>query len=68
MTYELNSFLDKDYYDSSFIHLNIMDIQNKIMIGALIFLGLSGLYYIWLWLTGFIQESRSEGEIKQPWE
>ncbi|KGG36713.1 hypothetical protein EV11_0493 [Prochlorococcus sp. SS52] len=38
------------------------------MIGALIFLGLSGLYYIWLWFSGFIREGRSDKEIKQPWE
>ena len=41
--------------------------QDKIMIGALLFLVFSGLYYIWLWLDGFRKESNSD-EIKQPWE
>ncbi len=45
-----------------------MVLQDKIMIGALIFLGLSGLYYIWLWLSGFLAESRLENKPKQPWE
>ncbi|KGG11879.1 hypothetical protein EV05_1080 [Prochlorococcus sp. MIT 0601] len=38
------------------------------MIGALLFLTLSGLYYIWLWFSGFIRESRTGDNIKQPWE
>ena len=44
-----------------------MDYQDKIMIWALLFFGLSGLYYIWLWFEGFIKESNSD-QIKQPWE
>ena len=45
-----------------------MDLQDKMMIGALTFLALSGIYYIWLWLSGFVRESRSEGKKQQPWE
>ena len=45
-----------------------MDLQDKMMIGALIFLALSGLYYVWIWFSGFIRESETEGQIKQPWD
>ncbi|KGG17158.1 MULTISPECIES: hypothetical protein [unclassified Prochlorococcus] len=44
-----------------------MTFQDKAMIGALVFFALSGIYYVWLWFSGFIRESNSEG-IKQPWE
>ena len=45
-----------------------MGFQDKVMIGALFFLGISALYYIWLWSRGFVIERRSGEEIKQPWE
>ena len=45
-----------------------MDFQDKLMIGALAFLGISGIYYVWLWFRGFILESRSGEQVKQPWE
>ncbi|ABX09375.1 Hypothetical protein P9211_14441 [Prochlorococcus marinus str. MIT 9211] len=45
-----------------------MDFQDKLMIGALVFLGISGAYYIWLWFSGFIRESRASDPVKQPWE
>ncbi len=44
-----------------------MNYQDKIMIGALLFFALSGLYYVWLWFDGFMKESNSD-QIKQPWE
>ena len=46
----------------------IMGFQDKVMIGALIFLALSALYYIWLWSRGFVEERRSGEKITQPWE
>ena len=41
---------------------------DKVMIGALIFLGLSALYYVWLWARGFVEEGKSGEKISQPWE
>ena len=45
-----------------------MNFQDKLMIGALAFLGISGIYYIWLWINGFIRDSRAGNDTKQPWE
>tara|TARA_B100000131_G_C17657114_1_gene426623 strand:+ start:374 stop:520 length:147 start_codon:yes stop_codon:yes gene_type:complete len=42
--------------------------ENILLIIALAFFGLSGLYYVWLWATGFIKESRLQDKPKQPWE
>ncbi len=49
-------------------YLGIMGLQDKIMVGALIFLALSALYYVWLWASGFIKEGTSGEKISQPWE
>ncbi len=42
--------------------------QNTLMILALLFLGVSALYYVWLWIDGFLKDARSEDKAKQPWE
>ncbi len=42
--------------------------QNNLMIIALAFFGLSGLYYVWLWIDGFIKDGMSDEKAKQPWE
>ncbi len=42
--------------------------QNSLMIIALMFLVISGLYYVWLWIDGSIKDGRSGEKAKQPWE
>ncbi len=38
------------------------------LIYVLIFFGISSLAFVFVWLIGFLAESRSEKSIKQPWE
>ncbi len=42
--------------------------QDNLMIISLVFLGVSGFYYIWLWVKGFINEGMTGDKAKQPWE
>jgi len=42
--------------------------QERLLIASLVFLALSGGYYLWLWWSGFIREKREAGKIDLPWE
>ena len=42
--------------------------QDSWLIIALIFLGLSGVYYLWLWWGGFMRDKKAGKKIELPWE
>ncbi len=42
--------------------------ENILLIIALAFFGLSGLYYVWIWIGGFIKDASMKERPKQPWE
>ena len=60
-----------------FIFTTNNDVQNLLIFGhninewliyVLIFLGLTALAFVLVWLVGFLSESQSGKSIKQPWE
>ena len=60
-----------------FIFTSNQDIQDLLIFGhdidtwliyVLIFLGLTALAFVLVWLIGFLAESQSGKSIKQPWE
>tara|TARA_B100000965_G_scaffold231114_1_gene193527 strand:+ start:439 stop:648 length:210 start_codon:yes stop_codon:yes gene_type:complete len=60
-----------------FIFTTNNDVQDLLIFGrdvdawlvyVLIFLGLTSLAFVLVWLTGFLVESQSGKSIKQPWE
>tara|TARA_Y100001968_G_C19016768_1_gene553201 strand:+ start:160 stop:369 length:210 start_codon:yes stop_codon:yes gene_type:complete len=60
-----------------FIFTSNNDVQNSLILGrdintwliyVLIFFGLTFIAFSWVWLSGFVSESKSGKSMKQPWE
>ena len=60
-----------------FIFTTNNDVQNSLIFGrdintwliyVLIFLGLTFLAFVWVWLAGLLEEKESGQSVKQPWE
>ena len=60
-----------------FLFTSNHDVQNLLIFGknietwllyVLVFLGLTSLAFVFVWLIGFVAERQSGQSIKQPWE